>query len=299
MYNFTAKFGKILEICKLFAKNIVNEYGNIPRRGVVPRFSDIEVIALSITAEALGIDSENYLFHHLEKYATDIPNLISRRQYNDRRKTTRHLCETIRKRIASHIDKNETYFCVDSKPLPVCQRIRAKRCKMGQTTPEKAPNFGYCASKKIYFYSYKLHAVCGLSGVIHSYDLAPASVNDVRYLKNIQHEFSNCTIIGDRGYLSFQMEQDLFTSANIILDVPYRERLRTKKEQWVVFERKRKRIETVFSQLDDQMMLIRNYAKQTEGIFTRTIAKVSALTILQYLNYTLNKAIGRTKYALN
>ncbi len=23
MYNFTAKFGKILEICKLFAKNII------------------------------------------------------------------------------------------------------------------------------------------------------------------------------------------------------------------------------------------------------------------------------------
>jgi hypothetical protein len=29
---------------------------------VVPRFSDLEVIALSLTAESVGIDGENYLF---------------------------------------------------------------------------------------------------------------------------------------------------------------------------------------------------------------------------------------------
>ena len=33
-----------------------------------------------------------------------MPNLISRRQYNDRRKTTSTLCDTIRKRIAEKID---------------------------------------------------------------------------------------------------------------------------------------------------------------------------------------------------
>ena len=65
MHNFVAKFGKILEICKQFAGNRVNEKGNNPRRGVVPIFSDIEVVALSITAEAFSIDSENNLFNRL------------------------------------------------------------------------------------------------------------------------------------------------------------------------------------------------------------------------------------------
>ncbi|MEG2491295.1 MAG: IS982 family transposase, partial [Alistipes sp.] len=41
---------------------MVNSQGNIPRCGVVPKFSDLEVIALSLTAETLSIDSENYLF---------------------------------------------------------------------------------------------------------------------------------------------------------------------------------------------------------------------------------------------
>ena len=59
MYNLYTKFVKILEICKHFSENLVNESGNVPRRGPVPRFSDLEVVALSLTAETESIDSES------------------------------------------------------------------------------------------------------------------------------------------------------------------------------------------------------------------------------------------------
>ncbi|MCQ2267887.1 MAG: hypothetical protein MJZ83_03320 [Bacteroidaceae bacterium] len=55
---------------------------------------------------------------------------------------------------------------------------------------------------------------------------------------------------------------------------------------------------TVFSQLNDQFMLLRNYAKHQEGLFTRIINKISAFTVLQYINHINNKPIGRVKYAL-
>lgn len=85
MRNFIANFVRILGICKDFAGNRVNELGNIPRCGVVPKFSDLEVIALGITAEAFGFDSENLLFHRLHNECkADLPNLISRRQFNAR-----------------------------------------------------------------------------------------------------------------------------------------------------------------------------------------------------------------------
>ena len=132
----------------------------MPRRGVIPRFSDLEVIALSLTAEKFSVDSESYLFSLLEEYKSDIPNLISRRQFNDRLKFTANLCEQ---------------------------------------TP---------------------------------------------------------------------------------------------------FAKARKRVETLFSQMVDQFMLCRNYAKQQVGLFARIISKVSALTILQYINFINNKPIGRVKYAL-
>ena len=64
MYNLYTKFVKILEICKQFSENIVNESGNVPRRGPVPKFSDLEVVALSLTAETESIDSEKWLFDY-------------------------------------------------------------------------------------------------------------------------------------------------------------------------------------------------------------------------------------------
>ena len=44
MYNLYTKFVKILEICKQFSENLVNESGNVPRRCPVPKFSDLEVV---------------------------------------------------------------------------------------------------------------------------------------------------------------------------------------------------------------------------------------------------------------
>ena len=94
MYNFYAKFAKILEICKFFSENLVTEEGNIRRPGPVPKFSDLEVIALSLTAESESIDSEKWLFDcKLQEYKDCFPNLISRREYNDRRKKTARLWE--------------------------------------------------------------------------------------------------------------------------------------------------------------------------------------------------------------
>ncbi len=61
----------------------------------------------------------------------------------------------------------------------------------------------------------------------------------------------------------------------------------------------RKRIETLFSQLTDQFLIIRNYAKITTGLFARIISKISVLTILQYVNFINNKPLGKIKYALN
>ena len=171
MRNLYANFGKFLDICKEFSKNLVTERGNLPRRGVDPRFSDLEVIALSLTDEKLSIDSESFLFSYLQDYKAEMPNLISRRQYNDRSKFTANLCEQIRKRIAQAIDGDEYYFCIDSKPIPVCRIARAKRCKLGKNDFSTAPNYGFCAAQNTHYYGYKLHALCGLKGVIHSYDL--------------------------------------------------------------------------------------------------------------------------------
>lgn len=203
MRNFIANFVRILGICKDFAGNRINELGNVPKCGGVPKFSDIEVIALGITAEAFGFDSENLLFHRLHhECKEELPNQISRRQFNARRKLTARLAEEIRKDVAKAIDGSEDVFCIDSKPVKVCRNARTKRCTMGQDNPDAAPDWGYCASQGMHYYGYKLHDVCGIRGVIHSFDMTAASAHDLHYLKDVRWEYQDCMKLGDKGYLS-------------------------------------------------------------------------------------------------
>lgn len=50
-----------------------------------------------------------------------------------------------------------------------------------------------------------LHAVCEMRDVIHSYDMTAASVQDLHYPKDVQWEFHDCMMLGDKGYLSVHM----------------------------------------------------------------------------------------------
>lgn len=50
MHDLYANFVKILNVCKKFSANLVNKLGNMPRPGVVPKFCDLEVITLNLTA---------------------------------------------------------------------------------------------------------------------------------------------------------------------------------------------------------------------------------------------------------
>jgi len=52
-----------LNLCHKFSDGFVDERGNIRRPGPVPKFSDLEVIALCMVAETEEIDSENRFFN--------------------------------------------------------------------------------------------------------------------------------------------------------------------------------------------------------------------------------------------
>lgn len=298
MHNIRTNFIKILEVIKDIIGNEINEKGNYLRRGTRPKFSDIEVIALSLTAECLSIDSENHLFSKLNKeYLNDFENLISRRQYNDRRKLLFGKTETVRKAMAERLNKQADVFAIDSMPLEICKISREHRNKMGKESAHHYPDKGYCASQRKYFYGYKLHSVCSAAGVIQSLDLTRASVHDVHYLKDVKELFSNCMIAGDKGYISRQHQINLFETAGIELEVPLRSNQKEQKPSMWILKKVRKRIETVFSQLCDQFMMQRNYAKSFAGFKSRVLAKIAGLTVLQFLNkFIYNKPVGRVKH---
>lgn len=300
MHCIKANFDKILHILKevLGDETLVN--GNINRPGPKPKFTDIEVIALSLTAECMGIDSELYLFHKLNStYATEFPNLISRRQYNDRRKQLFQLQEQLRGKLSTELNIINEVYAIDSMPLEVCKLARMDRNKLGKEQEYTKPDKGFCASHNKYYYGYKLHTVCSPSGVIQALDISRASIHDINYLKDVGHLFQDCIIAGDRGYLNQKLKVELWERSRVCLEVPNRSNQKNKKQVLYVLKKIRKRVETVFSQLCDQFMIQRNYAKSFAGYKTRILAKVSGLTVLQYINkFVRNKPIGQVKYAL-
>ena len=117
-----------------------------------------------------------------------------------------------------------------------------------------------------------------------------------QFSENLVNESAN---YGDKGYIGADVQLDLFETAHIRLECPYRLNQKDWKPTFIPFAKARKRIETIFSQLVEQFLVIRNYAKITNGLFARIIGKISALTILQYVNFINDKPIGRIKYALN
>ena len=286
MNNFSRNYEIILETLQQIEGKM--NFRNQKRQ---PKLSDIELIAIDLTSEFLGIDSERDLFR---KLPVDLFSKVERSVYNRRKRGLFYHREGLRKELARNISK-ETYYIVDSMPLEVCKLSRSLRSQICKEAYETAPDKGYCASQGNNYYGYKLHAVCTIDGVFTDFDLTQASVHDIHFLKNIKQLYQDCTILGDKGYLSIDYQRDLFSSNQIRLEVPMRKNQHNYKPQAYIFRKSRKRIETLFSQLCDQFMIRRNYAKSFEGFKNRILSKIMALTVIQLINKRNNRNINNLK----
>ena len=126
-------------------------------------------------------------------------------------------------------------------PLEVCKISRSYHSKICKEVQYVFPDKGYCASQGSTYYGYKLHAICSINGIFQSLDLSPASVHDINYLKDIRTQIKDCTLIADRGYLSTQIQLNLFESCNIKLDTPMRKNQKNYKEQPYIYRKKKKK----------------------------------------------------------
>lgn len=176
--------------------------------------------------------------------------------------------ELIRQNFATKFNEFEKYYIVDSMPIEICRNARANRSKICKGDIHSFPDKGYCASQNSYYYGYKLHGICSVSGVFQSMDITPVSVHDIHYLKDIQQQIKDCVVLGDKGYLSTEYQLNLFEKANIRIETPKRKNQYHYKQQPYIFRKTRKRIETLYSQLCDQFLIRKNFAKSFDGFRT-------------------------------
>ena len=276
MNDFNASYNKILNVLKTITDKV-----NFLNQRRKPKLTDIELIAMNLTAEYLSIDSECQLFRIIPN---ELKSKIERSVYNRRKRKLFFAIEEIRKKLSDAFLKYETHFIVDSMPLEVAKLSRSSRSKICKEDFATAPDKGYSASQKMYFYGYKIHAICSINGVFKSFDISKASVHDIHYLDDLKTQLTNCVVLGDKAYLSTDYQLDLFENNRITLEVPMRKNQANYKPQFYLFRKTRKRIETLFSQLCDQFMIRRNYAKSFQGFKTRILSKITSLTLIQFIN---------------
>ncbi|MEX2597484.1 MAG: IS982 family transposase [Salibacteraceae bacterium] len=286
MHDLKTNFDKILPIVKETLAKFLNSDLNLQFYPNKPPMADAHIMSLALLQEALGIDSELWFWSKLQAdYTHAFPNLPHLSCSNRRRKRLARWIEKLAKLWGRQIGPYEDTYMVDSIPVPVAHIAR----EHFGTTPDK----GYSAVFGQYYIGYKLHLVVSLDGVYQSMDLTKASVHDIHYLKDIKHSgLNNCLLLADKGYLSSKQQIDLFYSTGIELQTPMRSNQSGYRPWPTVFKTARRRVETVFSQLCDQMMLKRNYAKTFAGVRARLISKVASVTLLQYINWQNDQPIN-------
>jgi len=300
MHNLKTNFNKFSKLVDSFLADILNADRNFRLYPNSPRIVDADILALSLCAEAMSIDSENYFWSKLiTDHKADFPALIDRSNFNRRKRALAPFFQMYNDRVAAHLNECENAYIVDSMPVPICNIARAGRLRICSESLQSAPDKGYSAITKSWFFGYKLHLVTSVRGVVNSFQLSKASVHDLHFLDEIKTgTLNNCVLLGDKGYISKEQQTDLFSTAKVELAVPMRSNQKDHKPYPYIFKRFRKRIETQFSQLCDQFVMKRNYAKTYNGLCTRIISKIAAFTSLQYLNVLNGRPLNHVKHAL-
>ncbi len=95
-------------------------------------------------------------------------------------------------------------FIIDSIPLPVCKRVRARRCGKVRGLDYG----GYCPAKKEKFFAFRLQLIRNEAGAPVSYDLIAARFHDLTPLHDLAFVLPpRARLFGDKGTLAKMMRR--------------------------------------------------------------------------------------------
>ena len=268
------------ELYKQYAPQEVTKRKNVSK----VKLSDSEIITISICGELAGIDSENSWYNFVKKnYRYLFPDLCCRSKFNRKRRDLLQVTELIREKLFRFFNVgSHDYYIVDSFPLEVCKFGRSHFCRSFKSD---GANYGKCPSKKETYFGFKVHALITLDGFITAFDITPASTDDREGLRDLMGEQYSLSVIGDKGYVGEQLREDM-EYQNICLLALKRNnsKIRWSKPFRQMIFKFRRRVETVFSQLSQQLNAERVLAKTFRGLCTRLVNKILAYDLALLIN---------------
>lgn len=248
--------------------------GKVGRRA---QFKDSEVLTLMLSADYIPYPGEyQYLEYIRANYGDLFPMLPDQSQYNRRCRHLRHLLEALRRYWLNELGTlDESYYLLDTKPLPV---VGYKRSKSHSDFAGEA-DYGYCSSRKLYYWGYKLVMLTTLDGLPIMYDLVSANTDDRQAAESILPYVKNAIIIGDKGFIGDDWQAQMQSQTGNRLLTP------TRRNQLMALpsgvqkrlNSVRERIEGVFHEIQNTgRHLERLLARTRLGLITRLISKMAS-----------------------
>src|SRR5215213_3614073 len=192
------------------------------RPGPAPACSDSELVTMVLVGESRGWDEETELVENWQAHRDLFPRVPERSRFNRRRRALAPAINELRRATLRLLDLAADRQCaIDSLPVPALRfhLVPGSRA-VGHWTEHQAA-FGKVTTKKQTIFGYKLQLLVTLNGVILDFLLAPANVNDLEAGAELLAKHRDLLVIGDKGYLSAPVADDLLATADItLLTVP-------------------------------------------------------------------------------
>ncbi|AXM89102.1 IS982 family transposase [Anoxybacillus ayderensis G10] len=210
---------------------------------------DAVTIAIHLLGKLLVFSSERAWHRFVEGNLFTNGQFIERSRYHRRCRTLRFAIKWIRHERAKR-GQHHVYAVVNSMPIELCHAARMYRVKRFQGIVD----IGLCASKKQWYYGFKLHLQVTEQGLPMGYVVTEASCHDQTAAETVMAQIPHPFNFGDKGFISRKLQKKLYETYHIALWTPSRKNQKHRPsaswEKWL--KQKRKVVETVFSVLVDQ-----------------------------------------------
>jgi hypothetical protein len=266
--------------------------------GPRPQYPDSFIISLVIIRYLLGMNSERSFLRYLtNNHITIFTQLPEQSWFNRKCRRLIGVTQVIQQQLVmSHLQ--DTLRIIDSTPVPVVKRYRGASSVCFPRG--KQTNYGYCASKKEYYYGVKLSLVMTEEGVITDLGIHAANTADINAAKSVLSEMNvtKLTLIGDKGYYDGELRTHLDNRSGCLV-VPDKKRHHVfNTDEDIKLLKKRFIVETVNSQLKDHLRIEETLARSYQGLTTRLWGAVLAFTFAQYLNRKTGRPLLAVKSVL-
>jgi DDE family transposase len=271
-----------------------------PAGGILPTLSDAELLTMAVMSALLGFRSEHRWLRYVNKHlAAMFPRRIGQSGYNKRMRKAFFLFIWVIRMLAADTSLwSDDVWVVDSTPVQCgCSRETVTRSDVAGWA-----EYGYCASHSRYFWGLRLHLVCTLHGLPVLFALAGAKADEREVLLDMLQNAADVVnarpgqvLIGDKNYFGRAFEEDL-TERDLTLLRPVRKgEARRAGQQFL--KPLRQVIESVNWTLKGQLDLEQHGGRTPEGILTRVLARILALTAAIWHNDKMGLDVTRSLIA--